>query len=70
MLVIRAITTSFVTPNRWATCVLAGAIMLDDTGEINVNAETTNVAAHFFLRLQLRKGKVSAGTSAAGMTTN
>lgn len=53
MEVTKAIVTSLVIPKRSATWALAGAIMLEDTGEIKVNAETTNVAAHFFFRLQL-----------------
>ena len=32
----------------------AGAIIEDETGLINVNAETMTVAPHFFLKLQLR----------------
>jgi len=51
---IKAVTTSFVIPNFSATWALAGAIMLDEIGEISVNDETTKVAAHFFSRLQLK----------------
>jgi hypothetical protein len=32
----------------------AGAIIDDETGLINVNAEMMTVAPHFFLKLQLR----------------
>jgi hypothetical protein len=48
MEVMRPMTTSFVIPKCAATWGLAGAIMLEDTGEIRVNDETTKVAAHFF----------------------
>jgi hypothetical protein len=47
------IVTSLVIPNCPATCVLAGAIILDEIGDITVKAETIRVAAHFLLRLQL-----------------
>ena len=42
-----AITEVFVIPNSLEIWSLAGAIMEDDTGLINVNAETMAVAAHF-----------------------
>lgn len=53
MEVIKPIVTSLVIPNCLATSVLAGAIMLEEIGEIKVNEETTNVAPHFFWWLQL-----------------
>ena len=51
----RAITELFVMPNSLAICSLAGAIMDDETGLMNVNAETMAVAAHFLRRDQLEK---------------
>lgn len=47
--VISAMTEVFVIPNCCAICVLAGAIIEEDTGLMKVNAETINVAAHFCL---------------------
>lgn len=44
-----AMTEVFVIPNCCAICVLAGAIMEEETGLIKVNADTISVAAHFFL---------------------
>jgi hypothetical protein len=38
---------------RSASCPEAGAIIDEETGLINVNAETMMVAPHFFLKLQL-----------------
>ena len=49
----RAMTELFVMPNSCAICSLAGAIMEDETGLMNVNADTMRVAAHFFLEDQL-----------------
>ena len=51
--VVRAITTSFVMPKLAASSSLAGAIMEDDTGLMNVNADTMAVAAHLRLNVQL-----------------
>jgi hypothetical protein len=39
---------------RSANCPEAGAIIEEETGLMNVNAETMTVAPHFFLKLQLR----------------
>ena len=39
--------TSLVMPNSLEIVVRAGAIIEDETGEMNVNEETTKVAAHF-----------------------
>jgi len=39
--------TLLVIPNSLATCAVAGAIIDEDTGLINVKEETTKVAAHF-----------------------
>jgi hypothetical protein len=36
-----------------ASCSEAGAIIVEETGLMNVNAETIMVASHFFLELQL-----------------
>ena len=49
-----AIRTSFDIPNSCAIWSVAGAIMEEDTGDMNVKAETMAVAAHFFLRDQLK----------------
>jgi hypothetical protein len=46
-LVVIARTTVFVMPNSSASWLDAGAIMVDDTGEINVKAEMMAVARHF-----------------------
>ena len=43
-----------VMPNSWAIWSVAGAIMDEDTGEMNVNADTIAVAAHFFFSDQLQ----------------
>lgn len=45
--------TLFVTPNSWANCSLAGAIIVEETVEINKNPETITVATHLRLILQL-----------------
>lgn len=42
-----AIITVLVTPKSSATCIAAGAIIDDETGDINVKEEITSVAAHF-----------------------
>jgi hypothetical protein len=39
--------------NRSATCPEAGAIIDEETGLMNVNADTINIALHFLLKLQL-----------------
>jgi hypothetical protein len=39
--------------NCSATCLEAGAIIDEETGLMNVNADTINVALHFLLKLQL-----------------
>jgi len=39
--------------NRSATCLEAGAIIDEETGLMNVNADTISVALHFSLKLQL-----------------
>ena len=39
--------------NRSATCLEAGAIIDEDTGLMNVNADTIRIALHFLLKLQL-----------------
>lgn len=44
--VIAMIAVSVISKSR-ATCSLTGAIIEDDMGLINVNEETTKVAAHF-----------------------
>lgn len=54
ILVVIAVITLLVMPNSWETWAAAGAIMDDDTGEMNVNAETMQTAAHFRLIDQLR----------------
>ena len=38
---------------RSANCLEAGAIIEEETGLMNVNADTIIVACHFFLKLQL-----------------
>ena len=48
-----AVTLLLVMPNSSAICPLAGAIMDEDTGLMNVNADTIAVAAHFLCLLQL-----------------
>ena len=52
--VVRAITTELSIPNCSASWPLAGAIMEDDTGLMNVKADTIAVAAHFCLKPQLQ----------------
>ena len=39
--------------NRSATCPEAGAIIDEETGLMNVNADTISIALHFSPRLQL-----------------
>ena len=51
-----AVTLLLVMPNSSAICPLAGAIMDEDTGLMNVNADTIAVAAHFLCLLQLKNG--------------
>lgn len=46
--VVIATSTSLVIPNSLATCVVAGAIMAEEIGLMNVKEETTMVAAHFW----------------------
>ena len=48
-----AMTVSFVSPNLAAMVPLAGDIIDDETGLMNVYADTTSVTAHFFLNGQL-----------------
>jgi hypothetical protein len=36
-----------------ANCLEAGEIIVEETGLMNVNADTINVALHFLLKLQL-----------------
>ena len=43
------VSTSEVTPRSLYILLRAGATMEDDTGDMNVKDDTTNVAAHFFL---------------------
>ena len=45
--------TELVMPNCAATASVAGAIMDEETGLMNVKAETIAVAAHFRLKDQL-----------------
>lgn len=45
--------TVLVKPKSSASCALAGEIIEDETGLMNVNAETITVAAHFRLNDQL-----------------
>lgn len=52
--VVSAMTAEFVMPNSAASTSDAGAIIDDDTGLMNVKAETMAVAAHLRLKLQLR----------------
>ncbi len=52
--VVSAMMAVFVMPNWSARASDAGAIIDDETGLINVNAETIAVAAHLRLKLQLR----------------
>lgn len=52
--VVSAMRASLVMPNCTAIWSAAGATMEDETGEMNVNADTIAVAAHFFLYDQLR----------------
>ncbi len=51
--IVRAVTTLLVMPKSRDMASAAGAIIDDDTGLMNVNDETTIVAAHFFLYDQL-----------------
>ena len=39
--------------NCSATCLEAGAIIDEETGLMNVNADTISIALHFLLKLQL-----------------
>jgi len=39
---------------RSANCLEAGAIIDEETGLMNVNADTMTVAPHFCLKVQLR----------------
>ena len=50
-----ATTVGFVSPNFAAMASLAGAIIDDEAGHMNVYALTTSVAAHFFLNGQLSR---------------
>ena len=52
--VVTATTASFVIAKSSATWLLAGAIMEDETGLINVKADAMTVAPHFFLKDQLQ----------------
>jgi len=52
-----AITTEFVTPKSLASWGVAGATMEEETGLMNVKADTTRLAAHFRLNDQLEKIK-------------
>lgn len=49
-------TMVLVMPNSAATCPAAGATIEEATGDIKVNADTANVAAHFFFVVQLARG--------------
>lgn len=60
--VVRAIVTVLVIPNSVAMISLAGAIMEDETGLLNVNEDTMTVATHFRWIVQLSRmsaGKIS-----------
>jgi hypothetical protein len=48
--------------NRSATCPEAGAIIDEETGLMNVNADTINTALHFLLKLQLHARNHSGRT--------
>jgi hypothetical protein len=48
-----AIITVFVTPKSPASCLVAGATMEEEIGLMNVNKDTTRLAAHFCLYDQL-----------------
>lgn len=50
-----------VMPNSFPMAAKAGATMVDDTGEMNVNDDTISTAAHFAGRLQLRGFSGSSG---------
>ena len=41
-------------PNCSANCPEAGAIIVEETGLMNVNADTMAIAPHFFLKSQLQ----------------
>ena len=56
-----ATTVGFVSPNFAAIASLAGAIIDDEAGHMNVYALTTSVAAHFFLNGQLSSWKGNGG---------
>ena len=45
--VVIAMSVLLVMPNSLATCAVAGAIIEEEAGLINVKEETTTVAAHF-----------------------
>jgi hypothetical protein len=49
-----AIRTLLWMSNRSANWLEAGAIIEEETGLMNVNADTTIVACHFLLKLQLQ----------------
>lgn len=51
--VVIAMSTLLVIPKSLATCTVAGAIIAEETGLINVKEETTMVAAHFWRYGQL-----------------
>ena len=53
--VVIAKTTVLEIPNSFASWPEAGAIIDEETGEMNVKAETMRVAIHFFLYDQLHK---------------
>lgn len=53
MEVVMASITVLWIPKRSASCPEAGAIIDEETGLINVNADTMMVAPHFRLNLQL-----------------
>ena len=48
--------------NRSATCPEAGAIIDEETGLMNVNADTISIALHFLLKLQLNARNHSGQT--------
>ena len=48
--------------NCSATCLEAGAIIDEETGLMNVNADTISVALHFLLKLQLHARNHSGRT--------
>lgn len=64
--VVRAIVTVLVIPNSAATSPLAGAIIDDETGLINVNKDTMTVATHFRPVVQLSRVSATGFIAAGG----